>query len=163
MAKTLTRSAAPGLYEEDFYVWTQRQAELLRAGRFSELDLPHLIEEVEDLGTSRRSEVFSRSQQILQHFLKLQFSPAVEPRAGWQQTIDDQRDELELVITPSLRRELEQTLSERYARARRRAARDFSRHGETADLPVACPYAAEQILDPEWMPENVHGIEEPSP
>jgi len=115
------------------------------------------------LGTSQRSEVFSRSQQILQHFLKLQFSPAVEPRAGWQQTIDDQRDELELVITPSLRRELEQTLSERYARARRRAARDFSRHGETADLPVACPYAAEQILDPEWMPENVHGIEEPSP
>ena len=83
MAKTLTRSAAPDLYEEDFYVWTQRQAELLRAGRFSELDLPHLIEEVEDLGTSQRSEVFSRSQKILQHFLKLQFSPlSSRERAG---------------------------------------------------------------------------------
>jgi hypothetical protein len=117
MAKTLTRPAKPGLYEEDFYVWTLKQAELLRAGRFAELDLPRLIEEVEDLGTSQRNEVFSRSQQILQHFLKLQFSPAAEPRAGCRQTIDDERDELELVIIPSLRRELEQTLSERYARA----------------------------------------------
>ena len=47
--------------------------------------------------------------------------------------------------------------------ARRRATRDFSRHGEVPDLPVACPYAVEQILDPEWMPENVHGIKDPGP
>ncbi|MGH6905052.1 MAG: DUF29 domain-containing protein [Geminicoccaceae bacterium] len=158
MAKTLTRPAKPGLYEEDFYVWTQKQAELLRAGRFAELDLPRLIEEVEDLGTSQRSEVVSRSQQILRHFLNLQFSAAVEPRAGWQQTIDDQRDELELVLTPSLRRELEQTLSERYARARRRAAKDLARFGEPTNLPPDCPYAIDEILNPEWLPVNVHGL-----
>jgi hypothetical protein len=163
MAKILTRPAKPGLYEEDFYVWTQKQAELLRAGRFAEVDLPHLIEEVEDLGASQRSEVFSRSQQILRHFLKLQFSPAVEPPAAWQQSIDDQRDELELVITPSLRRELEQTLSERYARARRRAAKDFARYGEPADLPADGPYAIDEILDPEWLPANMHGIKDPEP
>jgi hypothetical protein len=113
---------------------------------------------VVDLGTSQRSEVFSRGQQILQHFLKLQFSPAVEPRAGWQQTVDDQRDELELVITPSLRRELEQTLPERYKRARRRAGTDFGRYGETVDLPAECPYTLEQILDPDWFPDNVYGL-----
>ena len=158
MAKSLTRPAKPGLYDEDFYVWTQKQAELLRAGRFAELDLPRLIEEVEDLGTSQRSEVFSPSQRILRHFLKLQFSAAVEPRAGWQQTIDDQRDELELVITPSLRRELEQTLSDRYARARRRAANDLARYGEPVNLPPQCPYAIGEILDPEWLPANVHGL-----
>jgi Domain of unknown function DUF29 len=158
MAKTLTRATKPGLYEEDFYVWTQKQAELLRACRFDELDLPRLIEEVEDLGTSQRRDVFSRSQQILQHFLKLQFSAAVEPRAGWQQTIDDQREELELVLTPSLRRELEQTLSERYARARRRAAKDLARYGEPADLPPDWSYAIDDLLDPEWLPVNVHGL-----
>jgi hypothetical protein len=38
------------LYEEDFYVWAEQQAAVLRAGRFDELDLANLIEEVEALG-----------------------------------------------------------------------------------------------------------------
>jgi hypothetical protein len=44
------------LYDEDSYVWTQRQADALR--RLAEtrpnadLDFAHLIEEVPDLGTS---------------------------------------------------------------------------------------------------------------
>ena len=163
MAKTLIRAANPGLYDQDFYVWTQKQAELLRAGRFEELDVPHLIEEVEDLGASQRRDVFSRSQQILRHLLKLQFSTAVEPRAGWQQTLEDQRDELELVLSPTLRKELEQTLPERYARARRRAAKDLSRYREATDLPLDCPYDVDQILDSDWLPTNVHGIEDPAP
>ena len=151
------------LYDQDLYVWSQKQAELLRAGRFEELDLPRLIEEVEDLGANQRRDVFSRSQPILQHLLKLQFSTAVEPRAGWQQTIEDQRDELELALTPTLRNELEQTLSERYARARRRAAKDLARYVEPADLPPDCPYLIDQILDADWLPTNVHGIADPAP
>lgn len=161
MAKTLTRAAKPSLYDQDFYVWTQKQADLLRAGRFDELDLPHLVEEVEDLGANQRRDVFSRSQRILQHLLKLQFSTAVEPRAGWQQTIEDQRDELELVLTPTLRKELEQTLPERYVPARRRAAKELERYGEPANLPPDCPYAIDEILDPDWLPANVHGIKDP--
>jgi Domain of unknown function DUF29 len=163
MAKTISPPADATLYEEDFYLWVQRQADLLRQGRFRDLDLPHLIEEVEGLGGSQRRDVFSRTQRILQHLLKLQFPTAVEPRAGWQQTIDDQRDELELVLTPTLRQELEQTLPERYARARRRAAKELARYGEPANLPLDCPYAVEQILDPDWLPANVHGVEDPAP
>jgi len=34
----------------DFYSWTHQQAELLRAGRFGELDLNTLAEEIEDMG-----------------------------------------------------------------------------------------------------------------
>ena len=41
---------AKNLYDEDFYVWAMKQAELLRDKRFDELDLENLIEEVEDLG-----------------------------------------------------------------------------------------------------------------
>jgi hypothetical protein len=40
------------LYEQDFYAWAREQASLLRAGRYDELDLKHLTEEVEDLGGS---------------------------------------------------------------------------------------------------------------
>jgi hypothetical protein len=38
------------LYEQDFYAWSRRQAELLRLQRFSDLDLAHLTLEIEDLG-----------------------------------------------------------------------------------------------------------------
>jgi Domain of unknown function DUF29 len=50
MMATRIKPAPKELYEEDFYVWAQRQAELLRARQYDELDLEHLIEEVEDLG-----------------------------------------------------------------------------------------------------------------
>lgn len=41
------------LYETDFYVWAQGQADLLRARRFETLDLVNLIEEVEGLADTK--------------------------------------------------------------------------------------------------------------
>jgi hypothetical protein len=35
------------LYERDFCLWLEQQATLLREGRFDELDLANLIEEIE--------------------------------------------------------------------------------------------------------------------
>jgi len=51
----------PSLYDADFVVWTAHMAELLRAGRLDELDIEHLAEEIEDLGsaTERKSAVIS--------------------------------------------------------------------------------------------------------
>ena len=45
------------LYETDIYAWSQRQVALLRASAFSEVDWVHVIEEIESLGTSQRSEL----------------------------------------------------------------------------------------------------------
>ena len=52
------------LYEADFYAWTQRQAELLRAEEFSDVDWNNLIEEIETLGRSERKEIKSRRVAI---------------------------------------------------------------------------------------------------
>jgi len=38
------------LYEQDFYTWVHQQSNILRQGQFDRLDLPHLIEELTDLG-----------------------------------------------------------------------------------------------------------------
>ena len=161
MAKAGAPARSDDLYHEDFYVWTRQQSELLRAGRFAELDLPHLVEEIEDLGTSQRKEVFSRTQQIIRHLLKLHHSASAEPRQNWRRSVRDQRDELELALTPSLRRELEASLAIRYERARRAALDDLAEHGERSiDVPVTCPYTIEQILDREWLPANRHGIQD---
>jgi hypothetical protein len=36
-------------YDHDFYTWTQKQARLLREGRFAELDVADVVEEIETL------------------------------------------------------------------------------------------------------------------
>ena len=36
------------LYERDFSLWLERQAQLLRERRLDELDVPNLLEEIED-------------------------------------------------------------------------------------------------------------------
>lgn len=45
------------LYDSDFYSWTIEQASLLRAGRFGELDLEHVVDEVESIGKQLRSKL----------------------------------------------------------------------------------------------------------
>lgn len=164
MAKTLSRSTDATLYEEDFYLWVERQAELLRRERFGDLDLAHLIEEIEDLGANLRNAVTSRLREIVLHLLKLQYSPAIEPRGGWRESVGKQRDDLELELTPTLRRHLEVELGSIFQKARRRAVDELARDRIKPDqLPTACPYTLDQILDPVWRPDNVHGIQDPTP
>jgi hypothetical protein len=164
MAKTLSRPGDAALYEQDFYLWIERQAELLREGRFRDLDLAHLIEEVEDLGINLRNAVTSRTREIILHLLKLQYSPAVELRGGWRENVGKQRDDLELELTASLKRHLETDLETIFQKARRRAVDELARDRLTPDqLPSTCPYTLEQVIDPIWRPENVHGIKDPAP
>ena len=50
-------------YEDDFYAWTQHQAEVLRTMPVSDnrFDREHVAEEIEDLGKSERDAVRSQS------------------------------------------------------------------------------------------------------
>jgi hypothetical protein len=151
-----TRTKAPPkpLYEQDFYAWSKAQAELMRAGRYQELDLEHLIEEIEDLGSAGKKSVRSRARTIMEHLLKLEHSLAIDPRVGWRDTIRSQRDDLLDDLTPTLRRELEQEVDGLYAQARKRAEGSLRDHGEAgaADaLPATCPYSLDQITG-DWLP-----------
>jgi hypothetical protein len=142
------------LYEEDFYAWTKAQATLLRAGRFADLDLEHLIEEVDGLGESLKRSVRSRIRAIIEHLLKLEHSPAEEPRGGWYDTVLAQRSDLLDELTASIRREVEPAVPDLYDRARQNAATSLRKHGEHAaadTLPAACPYVLDQITG-DWLP-----------
>jgi Domain of unknown function DUF29 len=145
---------ARSLYEEDLYVWSQTQAALLRAGRFDELDLANLIEEIEDVGGALKRSVRSRVRTIIEHLLKLEHSPATDPRLSWRATIRAQRTGLVDDLTPSLRRDLPDELPELYDRARHDADESLRDHGERAAadaLPPACPYTLDQIIG-DWLP-----------
>ena len=125
---TKIKPVAKNLYEEDFYAWSHKRATLLRERRFAELDLANLIEEVEDLGGALERSVRSRGRTIIEHLLKLQYSPAQDPRLGWRGTIRTQQSELLNDLTPSLHRHPADHLPELYARGRRRATYDLPLH-----------------------------------
>jgi hypothetical protein len=76
---TRIKAKADNLYEQDLYAWSRAQADLLRAGRFAELDLEHLIEEIEDVGGALKRSVRNRIRTIIEHLLKLEHSLASEP------------------------------------------------------------------------------------
>lgn len=148
------KAGAEALYEQDFYVWTERQAELLRARRFEALDLENLIEEVEGLGRTERSKTLNNATVIVEHLLKLQFSPTQEPRPGWIASVAEHRNRLEYDLTPRLRQILADALPRVYTIARRTADRTLRAHGEDAAadaLPATCPYSLDQITG-DWWP-----------
>jgi hypothetical protein len=114
---------AENLYEDDFYAWTRQQAEIIRRlpvmdNRF---DRDRVAEEIADLGKSERRTVHSQIRRIIEHFLKLQYSPAEAPRRDWQATIVDARAELSEALTSTLRRNARDRLPLLYSVARRKA------------------------------------------
>ncbi len=97
------------LYEEDFVLWAEDQAAALRraagAGSNLALDWENLAEEIESLSISQRRELRSRLDVILEYLVKLEQSPATDPRAGWISTIDRERSSIQYLLanSPSLR------------------------------------------------------------
>jgi hypothetical protein len=147
-------------YDDDYYAWTQYQAEVLRTMRRSDnrLDREHLAEEVEDLGKSERDAVRSQIRRIIEHLLKLEYSPADDPRFDWIASIVDTRQSLADKITSTLRRDAEASLSSLYADGRELAELGLRRYGENAAaarLPTTCPYTLEQIRERGWYPEPI--------
>jgi Domain of unknown function DUF29 len=147
---TRLKARTSDLYEQDIYAWSKAQADLLRAGRFPELDLEHLIEEVADLGESLKRSVRHRVRTIIEHLLKL----AQDPRADWRATVRTQRVRLRDALTPALRPEVENDLARLHDDARglaEGALRDHGEHAAADALPATCPYSFDQITG-DWLP-----------
>jgi hypothetical protein len=97
-------------YDTDLLFWSERQADLLRRVAAGELvndqvDWKNVAEEIESLGRSDRRELTNRVRVILTHLIKLQVSPATEPRPKWHETIIEQQAEIRTLLedSPSLR------------------------------------------------------------
>ncbi len=138
-------------YESDFYQWTQQQADLLRKGALSALDVEHLIEEIDSMGRRDKGALRSYLLNVAMHLLKWQYQP--ERRGtSWKLSIENGRDQIAWQIkdSPSLRPQLAELLADIYPSARRNAA------GETGlpliTFPKACLLTVEQITG-DWWPE----------
>jgi Domain of unknown function DUF29 len=144
-------------YEDDFYAWTQYQAEVLRSMPVSDhrFDREHVAAEIEDLGKSERDAVRRQVRRIIEHLLKLAYSPAEQPRFDWMHSISNARAGLEDKLSPTLRRDVEATLDKLYADARRNAAlalRTFGEEAAAQALPATCPFSLDEICQQDWYP-----------
>jgi hypothetical protein len=150
-ARTPTRTPAPA-YETDFAAWAQRQAALLRAGRFDTLDVINIAEEIDSLGRSDRRALIHQLDRVLIHLLKVRHQPARQTRS-WANSIADGRRQIELLLadSPSLRTALEAAFGGCYARARREAARQTGLPVET--FPVDAPFTLDEAIDEAFWPQ----------
>ncbi|OKH18765.1 DUF29 domain-containing protein [[Limnothrix rosea] IAM M-220] len=107
------------LYEQDFVIWIESTVEKLKAGNFSELDLEHLIDEVESLGKRDRRELKSRLITLFEHLLKRHYVPMPNCYRGWEVTIRRTQSKLKdlLADSPSLGNLLEEIYLDCYREA----------------------------------------------
>jgi hypothetical protein len=132
-------------YEQDFYQWTQEQAELLKAGALSQLDVENLIEEIESMGKSQKRALMSRMTVLLMHLLKWDYQP--DRRSGsWKSTIITQRKEIKRLLkdNPGLKSIITEMLTETYLDAAEIASAETELPEST--FPETCPYTIEHLM-----------------
>ncbi len=141
------------LYETDFYAWSQTQAALLRDEEFEQVDWENIIEEIDSLGKSQRSELTSRLTVLLMHLLKWRYQPAKRGHS-WLVTIGNQRDDLAdlLAENPSLATQINSFILASYPKAVKKAARESRL--PRATFPADCPWAVAQIMDEDFWPAD---------
>jgi len=147
-------------YDDDFYAWTQHQAAVLREMPVTDnrFDREHVAEEIEDLGKNVRNAVRSQVRRIVEHFLKLQYSPSRDPRADWMASVVDARAILMDDLTTTLKADVARELDRLYRLARKQAGLGLERyreHGAADLMPSECPYSIDEILQDDWYPEPV--------
>jgi hypothetical protein len=140
------------LYEADFFVWTQAQAEALRAAGEAGLlppgiDWDHLSEEVGDMGKRDLRGAESLVFRILEHLWLLRSSLRDEPKTHWRVEIITFRTTLEFEITPAIRMKLEDGLEALHVKAVRNVAGKLKLLEPEAPAPdPSLRWTLEQIL-----------------
>ncbi len=143
------------LYAQDFYAWTQATAHLIRTGKWYDLSLEALAEEVESLGARDHRELRRRLQRLVTHLLKWHYQPSKRQTGhSGRVTIRMQRLEIADLLeqSTSLRRTVPEALSARYGLARKHAS--VQTHLPLLTFPESCPWSVEQVLDDTFWPEE---------
>jgi len=144
------------LYDTDIVPWAEQQAALLRRRaqgdliNDAELDWQNIAEEIEDVSRRDRDRLYGALRTACTHLLKWQFQPAMRSNA-WRAAIVKARSRVVKLIkdSPTLRPYPAAVIDDAYADALRIAEAETG----LANLPRACPWTIEQVLDHEFWPE----------
>ena len=141
------------LYEHDIHAWTQHTAELLKQRRFQDIDIEHLIEELESLARRDRQELISRLKILLGHLLKWHYQP-LHRCSAWRGSILEQRLRIRDLLNdcPSLKPWLPEAVAAAYSDGAKLASQET---GLALDhFPQHSPYAPDVLLNDDGFPDG---------
>jgi len=147
-------------YHGDFALWALEQARLLGEGRFGALDMANLIDEVESLGRSQRTELRTRLGRLVEHLLKHRHGRMRDPASKWRQTIREQRRMIHDLVadSPSLKPMLAEVYESSWKTGVYEALKGFEEyesHNVEAyerEIPEEPDFSVEQALDEKFLP-----------
>jgi hypothetical protein len=139
-------AAAPITKEGDLYSWSVRQAELLRAGRLSEIDPAGLADEIDDVGEEQYHRLESALRILMLHLLQWDHQPDKRSRS-WTVIVREQRRRVgrQLRKNPGLKSRLDEALLEAYEDARDEAESETGLPART--FPESRPFEFVEIIE----------------
>ena len=142
------------VYEVDYSAWVAAQAAALQQGRFGDLDLVNLVDEVESLGNSEYAGFVSAIEIVLVHMLKWDVQPS-KRTPSWVASIVEHRRRVARFLrqNPSFKSRLASAVEEAFDTATAKAA------GET-NLPLSA-YPDQNPFD--WEAITTRPYELPAP
>ncbi|MFB2879479.1 MULTISPECIES: DUF29 domain-containing protein [Floridanema] len=151
-------TAITSLYEQDFYLWLQTNINLLKEGKFAQIDLENLLEELESMGKSDKNALKSNLRVLLMHLLKYKYQPEKRTNS-WVYTIIEHRIRLgdAFKTSPSLYRFFEEIFNESYQNARKLAAAETGLSIEI--FPPESPFTVEEVLNADFLPSQSNDTE----
>ncbi len=147
----ISESIDSNLYEKDYYLWLKNTANLLRENNLAGLDIPHLIEEIEDMGKRERRSLYSNLKILLMHLLKYRYQP--EKRSNsWRYTIEEHRQRIAEALSdsPSLQGYLLEIFDKCYQDAKKLAAKETGLALEA--FPTESPFTIDETLESDYLP-----------
>lgn len=138
------------LYAQDYQLWLEHTASLLRNKNFGELDLENLIEEIESMGRSDKNALRSNLRVLLMHLLKYKFQPQNRSNS-WLYTIYEHRQRLQeaFLDSPSLKSYYLEVFDNCYQHARKEASIETGL--PLSIFPQQCPFSVDETLDADFF------------
>jgi hypothetical protein len=132
-------------YSEDYAAWLRFQLELMKAGRWAELDHGNLIDEVQSLERWSFDEFVAAVKTVVRHMLTWDMREDERSR-DWASLIDLERQQVlaELADSLSYNDRRDEALSEAYQLARFEMSQEDKVPFRL--FPDACPYSWEDTL-----------------
>ena len=138
-------------YSKDYCLWLSHTVRLLSEGKFSEVDVANLIEELEDMGRSEQRAIESNLVVVLLHLLKYKHQPEKRTNS-WKASIREHRRRLKRAfrLSPSLIRYFDEVFAECYQDSRSQAADE---NGLPLDIfPAESPFKPYEVLNSDYLP-----------
>ena len=138
-------------YPKDLYAWALQNAELIRKGKFSEVDSANVAEELESMGNNNRRELINRFAILIAHLLKWKLQ-SVRRSKSWVLMIKNQRFEIADLLeeSPSLKHQIELKFDYAYQKAIIIASEQTGM--DESEFPETCPFSLSECLNLDFLP-----------